>query len=80
MLLPTKHIKPENAVIGVGADILSCLGRGKSTAVLFRDVQYLREEQGSAKIEFDWFLLALDFLFLTGAIRYRSGILEISDK
>lgn len=79
MLLPTKHIKPENAVIGVGADILACLNDAKSISVLFRDVQTLREQHGSAKIEFDWFLLALDFLFLTGSIRYKSGIVQRSE-
>lgn len=78
MLLPTKHIRPENAVLGVGANALRCLPEPKSVAALFMAVQKLREEEGVAKIEFDWFLLALDFLFLTGSIRYTAGTLERS--
>lgn len=73
MLLPTKHIRPENAVIGVGAEVLSLLSSEKSVSVLFRDLQDMRQELELAAIQFDWFLLALDFLFAIGAISYRSG-------
>ena len=76
MLLPTKHIKPENAIIGVGAEILSLLQQEKSVSVLLRDLQNARRELGLAAIQFDWFLLSLDFLFAIKAIDYQSGIVS----
>lgn len=73
MLLPTKHIIAENSILGVGADLLRLIEHPKAVAVLFRDLQELRQNDGLNAIQFDWFLLALDFLFLIGLIRYDAG-------
>jgi hypothetical protein len=72
--MPTKHIKSENALIGVGAEILALLDRDKAVAVLFRDLQSQRLLRDLTTIQFDWFLLALDFLFTIGAVRFEFGV------
>lgn len=76
MLMPTKHIKTENALIGVGAEVLELLERDKTVSTLFRDLQNRRRENGLTTIYFDWFLLSLDFLYLVGAVRFESGVLK----
>ena len=76
MLLPTKHIKIENALIGVGAEILVQLDRPKTVSTLFYDLQVRRSEDEIATIEFDWFLFAVDFLFTVGAVRLEAGVLK----
>ncbi len=76
MLMPTKHIKTENALVGVGAEVLSLLERDKTVSTLFRDVQKWRRDNDLATIHFDWFLLSLDFLFSVGALRFESGVLK----
>lgn len=76
MLMPTKHIKTENALVGVGAEVLNLLDRDKTVSTLFRDVQDWRRENSLATIHFDWFLLALDFLFSVGAVRFEAGALR----
>lgn len=76
MLLPTKHIKIENALIGVGAEVLAELDRPKTVSTLFYDIQTRRSDFEMATIEFDWFLLAVDFLYAIGAVRLEAGVLK----
>jgi hypothetical protein len=76
MLMPTKHIKTENALIGVGAKVLALLDRDKTVSRLFSDRQEDRRENELSTIHFDWFLLAMDFLFSIGAIRFESGLIK----
>lgn len=76
MLMPTKHIKTQNALIGVGADVLDLLETEKTISKLFYDVQQLRETKMLPAIQFDWFLLSLDFLYTIGAIRYDAGLIR----
>ena len=76
MLMPTKHIKTENALIGVGAEVLALLDRDKTVSRLFSDLQEDRRENDLSTIHFDWFLLAMDFLFSIGAIRFDSGLIK----
>jgi hypothetical protein len=76
MLMPTKHIRTENALIGVGAELLSLLDREKTASRLFYDLQEDRRKNDLATVQFDWFLLALDFLFTIGAVRFDSGLIK----
>ncbi|MBZ9818300.1 ABC-three component system middle component 6 [Mesorhizobium sp. CA4] len=76
MLLPTKHIKIENALLGVGAEVLAELDRPKTVSTLFYDIQARRSEYEMTTIEFDWFLLAVDFLYAIGAVRLEAGVLK----
>lgn len=76
MILPNKHVRTENALLGVGADVLGSLGNAKTVSVLFHDVQNHREKSEKTRIHFDWFLLALDFLFSVGAIRFEDDLIR----
>lgn len=76
MLMPTKHIKTENALIGVGAEVLALLDRDKTVSRLFSDLQEDRRENELSTIHFDWFLLAMDFLFSIEAIRFDAGLIK----
>jgi hypothetical protein len=76
MLMPTKHIKAENALIGVGAEVLAQLSRDKTVSRLFYDLQEWRNKNELTTIQFDWFLLSMDFLFSIGAIRFESGVVK----
>lgn len=74
--MPTKHIKTENALIGVGAEVLVLMDRDKTVSRLFSDLQEDRRQNELSTIHFDWFLLAMDFLFSIGAIRFESGLIK----
>lgn len=69
MILPTKHIPVQHALIGVGALVLGHLQRPVTISALWERVR--REEAVST---FDRFVLALDLLFLLGAIELRDGL------
>lgn len=74
--MPTKHIKTENAIIGVGGEVLAQLEIGKTISRLFSDLQDVREQGGLPTLQFDWFLLSLDFLYAIAAIRLDDGLIR----
>jgi hypothetical protein len=76
MILPGKHIDAENAIIGIGADVLASLTYPRTVSVLFDLVQKRREIERLPRIHFDWFLLSLDFLFAIGAIRLERDLIR----
>jgi hypothetical protein len=69
MILPGKHIKQDRALIAIGGDILAVLDRGMSVSEIWRGVQNLRESrERHSPLSFDWFVLALTFLFAVSAV------------
>lgn len=81
MILPTKHIEPNRSLLALGAEVLILLNRPKSVSAVWSHLQQDRrrgKEQGV--ITYDWFILALDLLFLVDAIRYAEGSLRRNSK
>jgi hypothetical protein len=77
MILPTKHIHPDRALLAVGGDLLVSLREPMTVSRLWDNV---RAERGGhdepAPISYDWFVLALDLLFMVGAIEFDRGLLR----
>lgn len=71
MILPTKHIKTRNSLMGLGALLLQLLKRPMPVSALWERVRNI-PEIGS----FERFILALDFLFLVDAIDYDGEMLR----
>ncbi|WP_179381480.1 ABC-three component system middle component 6 [Jannaschia marina] len=77
MILPTKHIRPERALLTIGADILACLDRPLTVSRVWDDLRKERGEPvGVAPITYDWFVLALDLLFMLKAVTFENGLLR----
>lgn len=77
MILPSKHLSRERALLSVGGHILTCLAQPKTVSALWEELN--RPNKGLAvvcprKISYDWFLLALDLLYALGAIAFKSGL------
>lgn len=69
MLLPTKGISFDRALITVGADILDVLVAPTSISGLWeRFTSARRGNPAAERITFDWFSLALASLFAIGAV------------
>lgn len=69
MLLPTKGISEERALLTVGAVVLDCLASPASVSGLWERLERARARQGNEeRITFDWFALTLSALFAIGAI------------
>lgn len=79
MILPTKHIKPDRALLAIGAEILACLREPMTVSRIWDE---LRSHRGEAPehsaITYDWFVLALDLLFILKAVDFDSGVLRKS--
>lgn len=70
MILPTKGIAPDRSILSVGADVLGLMREepvGVST-LWERYAKYRKRHGCDAPVTFDWFVLALDFLYMIGAI------------
>ena len=60
MILPTKHLRPDRALLAVGADLLVSLREPMTVSRLWDDVRSNRGDAGEpAPISYDWFILAL---------------------
>lgn len=71
MILPTKHISTEHSLIGVGAKILEKLDSSTTVTGLWEQVKNFPE------VKVYWkFVLALDLLFMLGALDLKEGLLR----
>ena len=71
MILPTKGIRPNRALIALGAEVLSLLTEPKTVSRIWDD--FRKKNEQSLEVTFDWFVLGLDLLFLIGAVDFERG-------
>ncbi len=77
MILPSKYLPRDRALLTVGGQILAFLVRPKTVSALWEE---WKQSEGSLasvrprKISYDWFLLALDLLYVLGIIDIESGL------
>ena len=69
MILPTKHLSAERALLTVGSELLAHLRHPRTVSALW-DMSRIN----SKHISYDWFVLSLDFLFMIGAVRLDGGV------
>lgn len=77
MILPTKHLAQERALLTVGAKILPSLEHPITVSALWE--QLSRDPVSSNtlnSLRYDAFVLALDLLFLIGTIQLSDGLLK----
>ena len=70
MILPSKHISQDQALIGVGAILLKEIDQPQTVTSLWETV---REEDAIGT--FERFVLALDMLHIVGAISLENGLI-----
>ncbi|MCA9178174.1 MAG: hypothetical protein KDB14_27105 [Planctomycetales bacterium] len=71
MILPSKHIPAEQALIGVGAAVLRYIERQQTITSLWDKV---RDEPVVGT--FERFILGLDFLYVMGVIDLSKGMIH----
>jgi hypothetical protein len=80
MILPTKSIGQDLALLTVGAQIIEQLERPATVNAAWDRVTAFRNSiDAPSALPFWWFALALDLLFATGAIDLDAGQLVRSD-
>jgi len=78
MILPGKHLRHDRALLGIGGEVLAQLGESRTVSELWERVQIARH--GTAPITFDWFILAISFLYAIAAIDISGGIIFANTK
>ncbi len=77
MILPSKHLHQDRALLTVGARILQHLYQPKTISALWEELP--RKDAEALKVtpplRYDGFVLALDLLFMVGAIELHEGLL-----
>ena len=77
MILPSKHLSPDRALLTVGGHVLTFLAHLKTVSALWEELN--RQDQGVVtirprRITYDWFVLALDLLYSLGTIELENGL------
>ena len=77
MILPTKHIPQDRALLTVGSHILGHLDGKKTVSALWEDIlaNYDSKRTGNPGISYEWFVLTLDLLYAIKAIDIHEGLL-----
>ena len=70
MILPSKHISEDQALLGVGAVLLSALHKPQTVTSLWEKVREHR-----AVGTYERFVLALDMLHITGVVTLSQGMI-----
>ena len=74
MILPTKRLGQDRALLVVGGEILGLLSEPKTVSRLWEEVKRARSSRaGNPPLMYDWFVLALDFLYAVSAVEIEKG-------
>jgi len=77
MILPTKRITSERALLGIGADVLNLLGEPKTVSRLWHEYKTQGKTAATAStVTYDWFILSLDLLYMLSAIQLEKGLIR----
>lgn len=75
MILPNKHLSQSRSLIGVGAEILAQLDEPRAVSELWDRVREARAAgPGLPPLSFDWFALALTFLYAIQGVILERGL------
>lgn len=81
MILPTKHLRAERSLLGVGSEVLSILTKPMTVSSLWNAMRARRSKATSEPpIDYRWFVLTLDFLYLVRALDMQRGTLRRHSK
>lgn len=68
MILPTKGIHPDRALVTIGGEIIEVLSEPMTVSGLWSEVRARRSAGSVREVGFDWFILTLDMLFALGVV------------
>lgn len=72
MILPAKHLPPERCISGLGAMVIAQLDEPQSVSETWVRVG---RAYGDRTVTFDWFALALTWLYAVGAVDLCNDLL-----
>lgn len=79
MILPGKHLQQDRALLGVGAEILGHLDEERTISDLWERIRSTRGPTATP-LSFDWFVLALTFLYTVAAVDLIDGMVSTKSR
>ena len=79
MILPTKHLSQDRAMLTVGARLLTQLTQPKTVSALWEEISRpdnAAQDRKKPALRYDAYVLTLDLLFLMGLIELQDGLLS----
>lgn len=78
MILPSKHLSQDRALLTIGARLLAYLDRPTTVSALWEEMSHaiMTKEDRKVSLRYDAYVLTLDLLFLMGAIELHDGLLR----
>jgi hypothetical protein len=77
LILPTKRLPADRALLAIGAEVLLMLSRPQTVSKLWEETKRHRTaRKASSPLPFDWFVLSLSLLYTMGAIDLVDGRLH----
>lgn len=77
MILPTKKLPQDRTLLFVGAQILQLIEAPITVSRLWDELKSRRDPLlGFRHVTYDWFVLALSFLYTAGAVELSRGRLR----
>ena len=74
MILPTKNISPDRALLTLAGRVFDRLGTPRTVSGIWDE---FRSEEQSRPVAYPWFILAIDLLFLMQLVRIdQDGLLR----
>ena len=75
MILPTKHLSQERALLTIGGKLLGLLNYPMTVSSLWDKVSK-NQGENEVKLRYDRFVLTLDLLYMLGTIEINKGIIQ----
>ena len=77
MILPTKHIRPDRCLIGLGGEVIGALERPMTMSKLWDAIrQGGSADSADTVVDYRWFVLSLDLLYTVHAIEFERGLIR----
>jgi hypothetical protein len=75
MILPSKHLSPGRSILTLGSRLLIIIDKPKTISSIWNEINNPEGQyrEHIPNLGFDMVILALDFLFLIGAINMEEG-------
>jgi hypothetical protein len=78
MILPSKHIRADRSLIAIGGDILGTLAEPRTVSEVWEATRAVNAKREDAvPLTYDWFVLALTFLYAIAAVRKEGELLLV---
>lgn len=81
MILPTKHLSANRSLISVASEVFELIDKKSTISSMWNDLQEKHKSLlRHGDVPYDWYILALDLLYMMGLIEVRNSFIKRINK